>query len=164
MKTLLIGLGNPILGDDGVGWRVAEQLQVHENLPPGVEVDMLAVGGISLMERMIGYERAILVDAIVSGEKPLGTVRFSPLGQIPNRAFGHTGSAHDTTLHNALQAGRELGAQLPEDITVVTIESQNVYDFSEELSPAVAARVPEAVDVVLKLLTSSPVGQCLEGN
>jgi hydrogenase maturation protease len=151
-KTIIIGLGNPILGDDGVGWQVAEHIQQQTDLTSPIEVDCMAVGGISLMERLIGYERAILIDAIVTHEHPLGTVLCLSLEELPNRALGHLGSVHDTTLQNALQVGRLMGAQLPEHITIVAVESQNVYDFSDQLSETVAAAVPKAVQTVMDLL------------
>jgi hydrogenase maturation protease len=176
MKTLVIGLGNPILGDDGVGWRVADQVAEEisrrmtgeairkrrspEDVPTytwssgqeTIEVDCLAVGGLSLMERMIDCDRAILVDALSTGQSPQGTVFCFPLDELANRAAGHLSSAHDTTIQNALQVGRSLGAKLPVEVMIVAVESTNVYDFSERLSPAVEAAVPIAVQKVVQLL------------
>jgi hydrogenase maturation protease len=154
-KTIIIGLGNPILGDDGVGWKVVEYVQKDSNLPISVVVDFLALGGISLMERLIGYDRAILVDVIVTGKNPIGSVLRLEIDDLPVRAGGHLASAHDTSLQNALQMGRALGAKLPERITIVAVESQSVYDFSEELSAQVAAAVPEAAKIVVNVLAES---------
>jgi hydrogenase maturation protease len=61
-------------------------------------------------------------------------------------------SSHDTTLQNALKVGRDLGAALPQEITIVAVEAHNVYDFSEQLSPEVAAAIPSAVHMVIDLL------------
>ncbi len=144
MKTLVIGLGNPILGDDGVGWRVAEQVRTHV-ADPGVEVDCLAGGGLSLMERLVGYDQAILVDAISTGQAAPGQVSCFGLDQLLDPTAGHLSSAHDTSLQTALQLGARLGMPLPGRVMVVAIESQHVYEFSEELTPPVAAAVPEAV-------------------
>mgnify|MGYP001044037611 CR=1 FL=1 len=176
MKTLVIGLGNPILGDDGVGWRVAEEVaeqisqrisgeairkrRLPEDIPTyswssgqeSIEVDCLAVGGLSLMERMIGSDRAILIDALSTGQSPQGSVFCFPLDELANRAAGHLSSAHDTTIQNAISVGRSLGAKLPEEVIIVAVESTNVYDFSERLSPAVEAAVPIAVQKVVQLL------------
>ena len=152
VKTIVIGLGNPILGDDGVGWQIAQQVEKQSEFPPDVEVDCLALGGISLMERLIGYQRAILIDSFVTNKNPIGTVQCFSLDQLPNRALGHMGSSHDTTLQNALRVGRDLGAALPQEITIVAVEAHNVYDFSEQLSPEVAAAIPSAVHMVLDLL------------
>ncbi len=148
---LVIGLGNPILGDDGVGWRVAERLS-QGPLPPGVEIERLASGGISLMERLVGYQKAVVVDAIATGRYPLGSVHTFALDDLENPYMGHMGSAHETNLSTALELGRSLGAILPEKVMVVAIESPYVYDFSEELSPPVAASVASAAQMVLDLL------------
>lgn len=153
MKTLVIGLGNPILGDDGVGWRVAEVLMQHP-LPPDVEVDCFALGGLSLMERMTGYSRVILIDAIRSGQKPIGTVSQFTLADLPDLTAGHSASAHDTSLRTALNVGRSMGVPLPKDeeVYLVAVEAEHVYDFSERLSPPVEAAVPVAVAAVLQYL------------
>lgn len=163
MKTLIIGLGNPILGDDGVGWVVADKVQAELNNPQStiknpqlVEVDCASLGGLSLMERLTGAERVILVDAIFTGKQPVGTVSRFLLDELPDLSAGHSASAHDTSLRNALQVGRDMQVPLPDDknVIIVTIEAEAVYDFSQELSPAVAAAVPLALQQVLDLLKS----------
>jgi len=150
MKTIVIGLGNPILGDDGVGWRVAEE--VHQQLDPDLHVDLdyLSLGGISLMEHLVGYERVILIDAFFSDEEP-GSIKVSKLDDIPNYSAFHITSVHDTSLQNAMKLGRELGADLPEDVLVVGISTKQVYDFCEELSPPVADAIPKAAEIVVEL-------------
>jgi hydrogenase maturation protease len=152
MKILVVGLGNPILGDDGVGWKVAEH--VKEQLPSimnQVDVDCVSLGGISLMERLIGYERAILIDAFASNDNN-GSILVLKLSDLPNYSAFHTTSAHDTSLQNAIELGRSMGAKLPEDITIVGITTKPIYDFGEELSPPVAESVPHAARIVLDLL------------
>jgi len=157
MKTIILGLGNPLLSDDGVGWRVAEQVQARI-ADPNIEIDFHSGGGLSLMERLIGYERAIIVDALNTGRQPQGTVSSFRLEDLPNDAQSHLASAHETTLQTALQVGRTMGAALPHDILIIAIEAQNVYDFSEELSPAVASAVPPAVELVIRHLTKEGQG------
>jgi hydrogenase maturation protease len=151
MKTLVIGLGNPILGDDGVGWKVIEQLH-HAARNTQYDADCLSVGGLTLMERLVGYDRAVIVDAIQTGRNPIGTVSRFRLEELPIRTSGHTASTHDTDLMSALQVGRSSGAILPAEILVVGIEAKNVYDFTEELTPPIAAAIPLAVQVVLDIL------------
>jgi hydrogenase maturation protease len=154
MKTLIIGLGNPILGDDGVGWRVAEEVAKKTAGRPVIEVDCASLGGLSLMERLTGAEQVILVDSIYTGQKPVGTVSQFTLNDLPDLTSGHSASAHDTSLRNALNVGRSMQIDLPEDrnVFIVAIEAENVYDFSQELSPAVAKAVPEAIAAVLDLI------------
>ena len=104
------------------------------------------------MERMLGYQRVILVDSMESGQGAVGSVRVFPLLALPNPMVGHSASAHDTSLMTALQVARSMGAEVPERVDVVAIESKNTIDFSEELSPKVAAAVPVAVHKILDLL------------
>jgi hydrogenase maturation protease len=150
-RMLVIGLGNPILGDDGVGWRVAET--VKKQLPPdlSVDVDCLSLGGVSLMEHLIGYDCAILIDAFAL-EEPIGSVLILKLSDLPNYSAFHTVSARDISLQKAIGMGKSMGAHLPDDVTVVGIATKRACDFSKELSPPVAEAVPQAAKFVLGLL------------
>jgi hydrogenase maturation protease len=152
LKTIVIGLGNSILGDDGVGCLAADALRERPEAA-SVEIDTLAVGGISLMERMIGFERAIVIDAISTGGSPTGSVTCFPLEALGNAFAGHLGSAHDTSLLTALEVGRTLGAELPKQVSVVAIESPYVFDFSTQLSPEVASAIPAAVQAAVELFS-----------
>ena len=154
MKTLVIGLGNPILGDDGVGWHVAEEIAKKTADRTDVEVDCVSLGGLSLMERLTGSSRVILIDAIFTGRVPTGTVSRIMLADLPDLTAGHSASVHDTSLHNALSVGRSMNIPLPEDkdVIIIAVEAENVYYFSQELSPAVAAAVPQTVKIVMDLL------------
>lgn len=151
MKTIVIGLGNPILGDDGVGWRVAEKVASQLDPDLQVEVECLSLGGISLMEHLIGYDQVILIDALVADEEP-GSIRVSNLDDLPNFAAFHTASDHDTSLQNALKLGRDLGAHLPQEVIVVGIVIRRVLDFSEELSPPVEKAIMDAVPIVTEFV------------
>jgi hydrogenase maturation protease len=152
MKTLIIGLGNPILGDDGVGWKVAKQLTAIIDPDSSVEIDCASLGGLSLMERMLGYQRVIVIDSMETGQSPEGCVKVFPLAGLENPFTGHSASAHDASLMTALQAAQSIGAEIPSRVDVVAIEAKNVYDFSEYLSPEIEKAVPLAAEEVLKLL------------
>ena len=151
MKTLVVGLGNPILGDDGVGWKVAEEVEKQLPKDTSIDMDYLSLGGISLMEHLIGYDRAILIDAFAL-EESIGSILVLKLTDLPNYSAFHTTSAHDTSLQSAIELGRSLGAQLPEDVEIVGIATNRIYDFSEKLSAPVADVVPFAARIVLDLL------------
>jgi hydrogenase maturation protease len=119
-----------------------------------VEVDCISLGGLALMERLVGYEKAILVDSLVTGAHSPGHVETHQLGDLPDLSAGHTTSAHDTSLQTALETGRRMGATLPlaSSIAVVTVEAVQVSDFAGEMTPEVTAAVPEAAAAVLALL------------
>jgi hydrogenase maturation protease len=154
MKTFVVGLGNPILGDDGVGWRVAEEVEKRLSNRFEVQVDCYSLGGLSLMEQLTGCERAILIDSIFTGMHPIGTVSVFPLDALADQTSGHTASTHDTSLRNALKVGRSMDIELPdnENVIVVAVEAEAVYDFSETFTPPVEAAVPVAVKAVLELI------------
>lgn len=147
-KTLVLGLGNPILRDDGVGWRVVDAAR-REIVDERVEFDCVALGGLALMERLIGYDRAVLVDAIQTERGAAGTVYALTLDDLPTL---HADAVHDASLKEALELGRRLGARLPAGIAIVAVEAGDVFDFGEQLSPAVEAAVPEAVECVLSAI------------
>ena len=150
MKTLVIGLGNPLVSDDSVGLRVAAELKTRLADRPDVEVDEDFWGGLRLMERMAGYGRAIVIDAIITGAEP-GTLHQLTPDAIPTQ---RSASAHDVNLPTALEFGRQAGLQLPENenILLIGIEVENVLDFGETCTPAVQAAVPKAVEEVLQAL------------
>jgi hydrogenase maturation protease len=153
MTTLVLGLGNPILGDDGVGWKVAEEIQSRlGTFDTPVEVEFASLGGLSLMERMLGYSRVILIDCMETGQAAVGTVRVLLLAELEDPMAGHSASAHDASLITALQAAEAMGADVPKRVDVVTIEAKQSFDFSEELSPEIAAAVPVAAKEVIRLL------------
>lgn len=154
-KTLIIGLGNPILGDDGIGIFAVCELQ--KVLPESSDVDIveLSVGGLALMEAMIGYERVILIDALWSPADEIGQVHIFDAGQLPETLNNR--SSHDVDLPTALQVGRKIGAKLPDDkqISIVAITVNQVLDFYEGLTEAVQAALPIAHDIVLQFLRQS---------
>lgn len=151
--VLVLGLGNPILGDDGIGWKVAEQVQLELGSDyPEIEIDYASLGGLSLMERMLGYHHVILVDAMETGADAPGTVTAFPLGALPDSMAGHTSSAHDTSLSVALAAASNMGADTPARVDVVAIEIASSLEFSEMLSQIAAAAVPIATRKVLEIV------------
>ena len=154
MKTIVVGLGNPLLGDDGVGWKVAEVVKQRLGESSPFAVECFSLSGLSLMEQLIGYERVILIDSLNTGKHNQGEVVTFTLDTLEDLTYGHSASAHDASLKTALGVGRTMEAALPadKDIHVVAIEARHVYDFKEELSPEVAAAVPVAVQKVLDLL------------
>ena len=116
-----------------------------------VVVEFLSLGGLSLMEHLISYERAILIDAIVSDPEP-GSIMISKLSDLTDVSASHITSAHDTSLTTAMTLGKAMAAELPEQVTVVGIMTNHVFDFSEDLSLPVAQAVSKAARIVTELL------------
>ncbi|HEY54203.1 MAG TPA: hydrogenase maturation protease [Caldilineae bacterium] len=153
MKTLVIGLGNPILTDDGVGVKVA--YAVEQALGSGhddsIDVTEASVGGLRLMEMMVGYDRVILIDALTLGDAPPGSVQQMSLPDLEAISpTQHSASAHDASLVTALDSGRRMGLPLPDDIIIYAISVENVLDFSDTPTPAVARAIPRVTKAVLE--------------
>ena len=150
MKILVLGLGNPLVCDDSVGLRVASRLAARLADRPEIDVSEDHWGGLRLMERMVGYDRVIVIDAICTGAPPGTLHRLNP-ASIPTQK---SASAHDVNLPTALAFGRQGGLRLPrdEDIQLVGIEAEDVLTFCERCTPAVEAAIEPAVAEVLRML------------
>ncbi len=164
MRTLVIGLGNTILTDDGVGILVAraaalrwsERRLSSSHAASEVTFTEASVGGLRLLDLIAGFERVILVDAIQTPGGQAGQIyRLGP-GDL--RASLHSGSTHDLSLPGALALGRDLGLALPSDeqIVIIAIEVADVLTFGERCTPEVSAAIPRAVGAVLEALEPEP--------
>jgi hydrogenase maturation protease len=146
MKPILIlGLGNPLQGDDGIGCRVTQELE-QQTLPDNVEVMDGGTPGVGLLNLFEGRQRVIIVDAAEMGKSPGELVRFRP------EDVTLTGSAQRFSLHrsgvaDALALASELKLALP-DIIVFGVQPGSV-DWHDGLSPEVQSAVPEVINAVL---------------
>jgi hydrogenase maturation protease len=150
VKTLLLGLGNPILADDGVGIRVARFVDANNDLGPDVEVAEASVGGLRLVEVVSGHENVVLVDAIQTVDGTPGDIYTLTLDAFCSTM--HSSCTHDMDLFTAWRFGEELGLPMPKRFDIVAIEVLDVINFTEECTPDVEAAIPAAAERVLELL------------
>ena len=150
MKTIILGVGNPILCDDGVGIHVAKQLKQHIN-DPNVTVDEAFSGGMNLLDLLLGYDKAILIDAVKTKNAEHGEVRRFSLHDISSI---HSCNPHDVSLVEALKIAEKLGEnRIPREIIIIGILlKETPCEFGEKLSLKIAAAVPKAVDMTLSEL------------
>ena len=153
MATIIIGIGNPVLTDDSVGLQVVRQLRNMLSSNPDIVTRELCAGGLRLVEAMAGYERAIIIDAIVSEGGHPGAVCI--LGPSDLKASKNTCCTHDARLREALELGKMAGLRLPEEIRIWAIEAGDVETFSEGLTPEVRQAVPGVVDSVARHLAAN---------
>jgi hydrogenase maturation protease len=147
MKTLILGIGNTALTDDGVGCKVAQRLQKRLRGRSGITVKETALSGLSLLDEITGYERLIIIDAIQTHDgKPGAIYKLSP----SDFKTGRMAIIHDLGLVSTLELGRKLEMDMPREVVIFAIEAKDMATFSEKLSPEVDKAVPEAVEVVLK--------------
>jgi hydrogenase maturation protease len=148
MKTLVVGIGSTIRGDDGVGVRAALQLKARCS-NGRFDVIELGTAGLTLLDSVEGYDRLILLDAIVTGAPP-GTVHELTGKQVT--ASAHLGAGHEADLATTLALGRKLSKHMPKDVIVLAVEVRDLHSFSEQLAPEVEAAIPEVLARVEKLL------------
>ncbi|MEO5333460.1 MAG: hydrogenase maturation protease [Magnetococcus sp. YQC-5] len=150
MKTIIIGLGNPVLSDDGVGVQIVRLVQQEMASEQGYCFAEGALGGLNLMERLVGFEHAVIVDAFITGQRQPGSVIACELEELPDTL--HTWSSHDTTLTVAMELGRIIGLVLPTSIRIWGIEVRNVDTFGERFSQDVETAIPGVVREVVAYL------------
>ena len=144
--VLVLGLGNPLQADDGVGCRVIEALEQRE-LPSGVEALDGGTPGVGLLHLLEGRSRVIIVDAAEMGRRPGEFVRFRPAEVTLTGSAGRF-SLHRTAVADALALARELALPTP-DIVFYGVQPGRI-GWSDELSPEVAAAIPRLVEAVLE--------------
>jgi len=144
---VIVGVGNPVRGDDAVGLRIACELGIRLAGSKEIDVIELCAGGLRLMEAIAGYDRAVVVDASETGAAP-GTVRR--LDALTVAESRNLDSMHNGSLASALRLGRVAGLRLPEDIRVWAVEAGDVETFGGKLTPAVEASVEAVVEDVLR--------------
>jgi hydrogenase maturation protease len=148
-QTLILGLGNPILCDDGVGPAIARKLQSTIDTKEATVIEA-SLGGLNLLDLLVGYERVIIIDAIKTEGGRAGQIhRFSPSSLTTTR---YTASVHDVDLVTALELGKRLKLAMPSRIDIFAIEVADTERFSEECTPAVAAAIPVCVEIILREL------------
>jgi hydrogenase maturation protease len=148
IRTLVLGLGNPLMGDDGVGVAVLERLREEWDLPEDVELIDGGTWGMNLLPMVETAEHLILIDAIKSGTKP-GTLTVLERSELP-RYFSLKLSPHQIDLREVL-ALADLRGLLPERLVAVGIEPERV-DMEIGLSHRVSAGMAKMIDLVVERL------------
>lgn len=149
MNVLVLGLGNSIMGDDAVGLRVAQEVKRRIGERAGVDVRESSDAGVGLLDRIVGYEGLIVVDAVRSGD-PRGTILEPSLQQLPSQPASI--DFHGMGLLGVLKLGERMGLDMPRTIGIVGIAVEGEFEVSEGLSPEVERAVPLAADRVMEKL------------
>ncbi|MCX6650369.1 MAG: hydrogenase maturation protease [Methanomassiliicoccales archaeon] len=148
-SRLVLGIGSPLICDDGVGFKVVEDLKAR-NIPD-LDLDQQSVSGLDLIEIMMDYQRVVVVDAIVTEQFPAGTVMLLQPEDFKNALHGT--NPHETNIHMAIELGRMLAPdRMPKDVQFVAIEVNDVWTVTDVMTEDVEKAVPVAVEAVLKIL------------
>lgn len=156
MKTRVIGLGNTILTDDGVGVYAAREVRRvldEHGAADSADVVESEVGGFDLMELMTGWDRVILVDSIqFDGVTPGTLLELDPQDL---RTSLRIRSVHDIDLPTVLKLGRLMGLQMPAQVLIYAIQAEDAHTLGETMTPPVRQAMARAVKVVLNRIATS---------
>lgn len=140
MKTIVIGIGNPVLRDDSAGIKVAQQFEGV------VDTEILMTTDFSVIDKLVGYDRAIIIDGIRTGSEP-GTVFELDIDEIQS-SHGFSGT-HNLSLATTLEIGFYLfGDEMPREIKIIGIEVEDTSNFGADCTPRVEAALPYAIEKV----------------
>jgi hydrogenase maturation protease len=151
MKILVLGIGNPILSDDGAGIKVAQEVAKQVNCPQ-VTVAETSESGLSLLDSIVGYDKVIIIDAIQTEKGQAGQIYR--MGAEDFSYTKHFSSPHQINLVTALELGNMLGLAMPQEITIFAIEAKDITSFGEKCTPKVEKAIPKAVKMVLQELNA----------
>lgn len=154
-SSVIVGLGNPVRSDDGVGLRVIEHIEAA-GAPDGVDLVAAGTPGLGILDLIAGYRRAVIVDAIDIGADP-GTVHHFELADVEKRAPTHTIASHGIDLTAALSLGRRLGLTLPEKIHIAAVQIEDATTLCERCTRAVEGAIAEAAALALDLASEEGV-------
>jgi hydrogenase maturation protease len=145
----VLGLGNDILTDDGIGLQVVRQLKAQGLVAPCVQYEETSEMGLALLDFITGYEAVFLVDSIQTGR-----VRPGHIYDLDAEGFAqYTGrSPHFLGVGETLELGRRLGLAMPATIRVIAVETEDPFTLSTELSPSLRAALPLVVEHVRKAI------------
>ena len=155
MKTLVMGFGNPILTDDAVGIRVAQEL---EGDFPDLAVVATSEAGLAILEEVTGYHRLIIVDSIKTGEGRPGELYKLAMEDLKPRS--DFSSSHGLDIATAFKLGEKLGYSLPQEVSIYAVEVKDNTTFGEGLTPEMEQSIPLIVRQIIEeerlCQTSSP--------
>ncbi len=158
MRTLVLGLGNDLFGDDGVGLHLVNCLQAEmsgQEVSSG-SIDFLAStsSGLALLDLVLGYDRLVIIDTIKLENPKTGAVRVleeKDLRAIPGP------SPHYLSFPQVLAIGRAAGLPVPRELMIIAVEAKNIYHLGEGLSPEMKAKIPEILARIKSILGLVPI-------
>jgi hydrogenase maturation protease len=150
VKVLVLGVGNPILSDDGVGIHVARELKKRRL--PGVDVEELAASGLELLDVVRGYDKVVIIDAIQTKKGRPGDLHV--LEEKDFERSVHGSSPHGINIATALALGRKLVPnEMPREVVFFAVEAEDLVNVGERLTPELAKALPRIVEQVGRALS-----------
>jgi hydrogenase maturation protease len=162
--TVVLGLGNPVLGDDAAGLRVADTLQqlLQESPVDGVQVAASTRAGFELIDLLTGASRAIIIDCLQVADPHPGRVRRLDLGHVAGSA--RLVGPHDISVAIAFELAATLGIPMPQEVDIYGIEGAAVLEFTERMTPEVEAAAATLARELHALLRERAAARAVRGS
>lgn len=149
--VIVLGLGNPLMADEGIGVYLVERLVESAAEYPAVDFVDAGVGGLSILYQIEGRRKAVVIDCAFMGESPGAIRRFTPEQVRSTKVLAHQ-SLHEADLIQIIAMARQLGPA-PDEIVIFGIQPERV-EFGQGLNPALAERIDEYISMILHELES----------
>jgi hydrogenase maturation protease len=158
-KILVLGIGNEVLMDDGIGPKLVKKLK---NFLPVSSIDYATslVGGMEIIEIMRGYRQVVIIDGIMTGENPPGTVLFMDYPVHKNTL--HLSNAHDISFEMSVSLARQLGIPFPKKICIIAVEIIEDRVFGERLTAPLQEKYSEIFSSIAKTIQENLDQRTLE--
>ena len=151
MRTLVLGIGNTILGDDGIGVHIAQGLAKEIN-DENIDVMDTSIDGLNLLELIVGYDKVIIIDAIMTEDGEVGEIYRLRPENIGRLACSAT-SPHHLNLATTIEIGKRLFPQeIPGEVIIFAVGAQEVTEVTEEMTARVKEAIPRVINLVLEEL------------
>jgi hydrogenase maturation protease len=155
-KTLILGLGNELRGDDAVGILAVEELRRRLGPRDDLVFESASVGGLALLDLVRGYRGLIVIDAIQNEQGAPGSIRRLSLEDLPET--GSVWSAHGMGLRTVLETGRTCGCRIPEQVTLYAVEVADASRWHRGCSEEVRRAAGTLVERIMIAELGGPDG------
>ena len=144
MRALILGMGNPILTDDGVGIKIANKLKKEK---PGLEVELTCEAAIALLDLIMSYDKLIIIDSIKTEQGKPGELYKLKLEDFePATGFS---SSHGIDVATAFEVGESLGYRMPQSVSIYAVEIKDNSTFAEQCTKEVEQKIPFIVKQII---------------
>jgi hydrogenase maturation protease len=148
-STVVLGLGNPLMADEGIGVYLVERLVESAGDYPDVDFIDAGTGGLTVLHKIEGRSKAIFIDCAYMGEEPGAIRRFTPEEVRSSKVLAHQ-SLHEADLLRIIDLARQLG-QAPDEIVMFGIQPERI-EPAPGLSPVLRGRIDEYLVAILQEL------------
>lgn len=140
-KTLIVGLGNTLLSDDGTGIYLVRELEkVIDN--PDIVIREASMGGLELIDVIAGYKRVVLINAVLSENQSVGTLIRLGINDIKG---GSSWTRHQVSLDEAVRLANKVNMNITSDIRIYGVVVKDISTFNENCTPEVSSSLPGLV-------------------